>query len=121
MATSTVAAVSKMAHFLMALAILLPIAVADQATIAAATDIPDYFQDYMMTLSLDPAEAGPVPFEYPVVPLTRRAGLNITNLNILNVTTAAAAPTIPSHDANMCNRQFMSRALWSVWIRPTTT
>lgn len=93
MATSTVAAVTKMAHFLMAFTLLLSTAVADQATIRAAADLPDYFQHYMMTLSLNPAEAGPVPFEYPVVPLTRRAGLNVTNLNILNVTTPHCFPT----------------------------
>jgi hypothetical protein len=83
--TSTVATVAKMAQFFMALALLLPAAVADLATISPMAVLPAYFQASAMMLSLSPTEPGPVPYEYPIVPLTRRSGLNATNSNIFKV------------------------------------
>ncbi|KAK9798822.1 hypothetical protein AB5N19_00721 [Seiridium cardinale] len=68
-----------MARLSKALAMLLSVAVvADQAITAPEAQLPQYFADYGMVVSLDPSDAMPVASQYPVVPLTKGVGLNTT-------------------------------------------
>lgn len=75
-----------MARFSKALALLNYAAlVAGQATTSPEPEIPEYFADYGMVLSLNPSGTMPVSSEYPVVPLTKGAGLNATTITTLDV------------------------------------
>ncbi|KAI1460850.1 hypothetical protein F4805DRAFT_415758 [Annulohypoxylon moriforme] len=82
MATSTVAAVAKMASFIIGLASIVSVASADSATTSAMADLPGYFDLSAMGLALS-SDTGPVGVEYKVAPLTVEAGLNQTNENAL--------------------------------------
>ncbi|KAI0137308.1 RING-7 protein [Xylariales sp. AK1849] len=70
------------------MAMLLSAAVADEATTVSKPELPQYFADFEMTLSLTSPEPGPLTYQYPVVPLTQYVGLNATNPNTLNAITA---------------------------------
>ncbi|KAI1083903.1 hypothetical protein F5B20DRAFT_357301 [Whalleya microplaca] len=92
MATSTVASVAgvamfagvaRMALLLIGLAAILPGVSADKATTNTMADMPEYLDRFAMMLSLTSSEAGPMPVEYKVAPLTEEAGLNQSNENTL--------------------------------------
>ncbi|KAI1210417.1 uncharacterized protein F4807DRAFT_65567 [Annulohypoxylon truncatum] len=82
MATSTVAAVAKMASFIIGLASIVSVASADQATTTTMTDLPGYLDQSAMALALS-SDSGPTGVEYKIAPLTVEAGLNQTNENAL--------------------------------------
>ncbi|KAI0882492.1 uncharacterized protein GGS22DRAFT_169589 [Annulohypoxylon maeteangense] len=82
MATSTVAAVAKMASFVIGLASIVSVASAELATTNMMSDLPDYFDQSSMALALT-SDSVPVGVEYKIAPLTAEAGLNQTNENAL--------------------------------------
>ena len=84
MATSTVAAVAKMASFIIGLASIISVVSADQATTNTMADLPGYLDQSSMALALS-SDSGPVGVEYKIAPLTVEAGLNQTNENALKV------------------------------------
>ncbi|KAI0843422.1 hypothetical protein F5Y06DRAFT_3758 [Hypoxylon sp. FL0890] len=78
MAASTVANVAKMASFFLGLASIISVASADQATTSVMQDLPGYFDQFFMALTMN-SDSVPVGVEYRVAPLTQQAGLNQTN------------------------------------------
>lgn len=77
-----------MARLSRALALLFPAVVAAaEATTNPESELPQYFADYGMALSLSPSETMPVTAQYSVVPLTKGAGLNssLTTLDAISV------------------------------------
>ncbi|OTB04283.1 hypothetical protein M426DRAFT_155568 [Hypoxylon sp. CI-4A] len=81
MATLTVATVSKMAYLLV-LASILSVAFADEATTSSVDTLPNYFNEYVMGITLS-ADSSPQGVVCKIAPLTTEAGLNQTNENAL--------------------------------------
>lgn len=96
-----------MARFLRAAAamLLLPLAaLADQAVTEPQTALPSYFANFQMALSLSPSDtmavASPM---YPVVPLTRGAGLNATQVAIALILVQGSLVKVDQTNYNLFN------------------
>ncbi|KAI1842729.1 hypothetical protein JX266_011050 [Neoarthrinium moseri] len=102
MAAST-APVAQMARLALALAMVLPGVAADKATTNAEATLPPYFGDFTMVVAINPSEAGPVPNEYPVVPLTREVGLNGTQTTLAAIKTTGSLVNVDQSNFNLFN------------------